>query len=127
MNLTQFLLVFAGGGIGAALRCALSTAAVRAFGTALPVGTFGINLLGCLLMGLAAECAARSFGFSDNLRLFLMTGVLGGFTTFSTFALEALSLGARGAVGAAVIYAAASAGLGILCCALGMGAARLIA
>lgn len=98
MNFTQLALVFLGGGIGASMRWLLSASAVRLLGTAFPAGTFAVNLIGCFLMGLAVEYWSCRLGLSENLRLFLTTGLLGGFTTFSSFALEAVLLGERGAL-----------------------------
>ena len=97
MNFTQLALVFLGGGIGASMRWLLSASAVRFLGTVFPAGTFAVNLIGCFLMGLVVEYWSCRLGLSENLRLFLTTGLLGGFTTFSSFALEAVLLGERGA------------------------------
>ena len=88
MNFTQLALVFLGGGIGASMRWLLSAAAARLLGTAFPAGTFAVNLIGCFLMGLVVEYWSCRLGLSENLRLFLTTGLLGGFTTFSSFALD---------------------------------------
>ena len=115
---------FAGGGIGATLRFVFSTAAARAFGTGLPVGTFLINLVGCLAMGFISEYWASRAGLSPDVRLFLTTGLLGGFTTFSSFALESVMLGGRGEALWAFTYAAGSVVLGIACAVGGILLAR---
>src|SRR5580700_4579356 len=91
-----FLIVFLGGGIGAALRHGVNIAAARLFGTVFPYGTLIINVLGSLAMGLIAEYFALKAGLPQRWRLFLTTGILGGFTTFSAFSLEAVLLYERG-------------------------------
>ena len=107
-------LVFLGGGIGASLRHSVNLAAARLFGIAFPWGTLGINVAGSLAMGLlTAWLAARYQGADQHLRLFLATGVLGGFTTFSAFSLDVAVLWERGWHGAAVGYVAASVILSI--------------
>ena len=78
-----YLIVFLGGGLGAALRHGVNIAAARLLGTALPYGTLTINVLGSLAMGLIAEFFALKAGLPQHWRLFLTTGILGGFTTFS--------------------------------------------
>ena len=80
-----YLIVFLGGGLGAALRHGVNLAAARFFGAGFPYGTLVINVLGSLAMGLIAEYFALKVGMPQRWRLFLTTGVLGGFTTFSAF------------------------------------------
>lgn len=123
MNFTQLALVFLGGGIGASMRWLLSASAVRFLGTAFPAGTFAVNLIGCFLMGLVVEYWSCRLGLSENLRLFLTTGLLGGFTTFSSFALEA----ERGALALSVFYALGSLVLGLGAVVGGIALARAIA
>jgi fluoride exporter len=103
-----FLIVFLGGGLGAALRHGANLAAARLFGTNFPYGTLIINVLGSLLMGLIAEFFALKAGLPQHWRLFLTTGILGGFTTFSAFSLEAALLYERGELAGAAIYIVAS-------------------
>ena len=104
-----WLLVFVGGGLGAAARHGVNRAAMSMWGAAFPWGTMVVNVVGSLTMGLlVALLAAQSGGASNNLRLFLATGVLGGFTTFSAFSLDALTLWERGQGGAALAYIVAS-------------------
>lgn len=118
-------LVFIGGGLGAAARHLFNIGAARAFGIAFPWGTLGVNVFGSLATGLlAAWLAARYAGADQNLRLFLATGILGGFTTFSAFSLDAVALWERGAHGAAVAYVAASVILSIAALALGLALGR---
>ena len=121
-------LVFIGGGLGAAARHVVNLGAARAFGVAFPWGTLGVNVAGSLAMGLlAAWLAARFQGADQTLRLFLATGVLGGFTTFSAFSLDVVVLWERGAQGAALAYAAASVVLSVAALVLGLALGRALA
>ncbi len=104
----HLLLVAAGGAIGASLRHLTNVAALRLTGTGFPVGTVAVNLLGCFAMGVFIELLARRFGGSTELKLFVATGILGGFTTFSAFSLDFAVLLERGAPAAAFGYAALS-------------------
>jgi CrcB protein len=110
----NYLIVFLGGGIGAALRHGVNLASARQFGTDFPYGTLLINVTGSLVMGLTAGYFAFKGGASQPLRLFLTTGILGGYTTFSAFSLDAALLYERGALGLAAVYVLASVGLSIL-------------
>lgn len=103
-----FLIVFLGGGLGAACRHGMNVLAAHLVGTRYPLGTFVINVLGSLLIGMLAEWFALRSHLAPNLRLFLVTGIIGGFTTFSTFSLEIGLLHERGDTAAAVLYAVAS-------------------
>ena len=84
----NYLLVFVGGGLGSSLRHTVNIACTRAFGTAFPYHTFIINITGSAVMGLIAGYLAFRGEASQSWRLFLMTGVLGGYTTFSAFSLD---------------------------------------
>src|ERR1700741_5266409 len=87
----HYLIVFVGGGIGAALRHGVNRLALALLGPTVPAGTFVVNVVGSLVMGLLIGLFAAAPGGGPNqLRLFLATGVLGGFTTFSSFSLDAL-------------------------------------
>ncbi|UNK41596.1 fluoride efflux transporter CrcB [Luteimonas sp. S4-F44] len=110
--MTHYLLVFLGGGLGAAVRHGVNVVALRA-GTTFPYGTLCINVVGSLLMGVVVAWFAARSGLSPSLRLFLATGVLGGFTTFSAFSLEAALLYERGQTALAVAYVLASVVLSI--------------
>jgi fluoride exporter len=121
-----FLIVFFGGGLGAALRHGVNIVAARAFGTDFPYGTLIINVLGSLAMGLIAEYFALKIGLPQRWRLFLTTGILGGFTTFSTFSLEAALLYERGAATTAAIYVIGSVVLGIAALFAGMAIVRML-
>jgi CrcB protein len=109
----SYLLVFLGGGIGAALRHGVNVGAARLLGTAFPYGTLTVNVVGSLLMGLLVAYLAFKGEASQHWRLFIATGVLGGFTTFSAFSLDVAVLYQRGAVWLALGYVAASVVLSI--------------
>lgn len=98
MGLQAIALVGLGGAVGSIARHLLATWTVQATASQkFPFGTFAVNLLGCLAAGLLAGWAGRHPGWlSDELRLLLFVGVLGGFTTFSAFGLEAAQLLRRG-------------------------------
>lgn len=120
----DFLLVFLGGGVGAALRHGMNLLAARLLGGTFPWGTLCINVLGSFVMGAVVEFWAQRSGLPQQARLFLTTGVLGGFTTFSAFSLEVALLHARGQTTAALLYATGSVALGVGALCLGMAAVR---
>jgi CrcB protein len=121
-----YLIVFLGGGLGAALRHGINLAAFRLVGTEFPYGTLLINVFGSLAMGLIAEYFALKGGLPQHLRLFLTTGILGGFTTFSAFSLEAALLYERGQLAGAAIYVVASVVLAIAALFAGLAIVRAI-
>jgi CrcB protein len=90
-----FLLVFLGAGIGGALRHGVNVAAQAVWGATLPLGTLLVNVAGSFAMGLLAAWFSLRFDHAAA-RLFFATGVLGGFTTFSAFSLDAITLFERG-------------------------------
>lgn len=100
----NYLLVFIGGGLGSTLRHIINILSGRVLGTAFPYHTFIINITGSIVMGLIAGYLAFKGEAPQPWRLFLMTGVLGGYTTFSAFSLDAALLYERGAIGLAVFY-----------------------
>jgi CrcB protein len=108
-----YLIVFVGGGLGAALRHGVNLAVARLLGTAFPYATLIENVSGSLVMGLLAGYFAFRGGVSQHWQLFLTTGILGGYTTFSAFSLDAVLLYERGALGLAALYVAASVLLSI--------------
>jgi CrcB protein len=110
-----YLLVFFGAGIGGALRHGVNVGCARMCGTAFPWGTLTVNVVGSFLMGSFAGWLAfkAGEGWSQSLRLFLTTGILGGFTTFSAFSLDAVLIWERGQIGPAAAYVAASVALSI--------------
>jgi CrcB protein len=123
------VLVFLGAGAGGVLRHLVNLAAVRWFGAGFPWGTLAVNVVGGFCMGvLAGVLAARIGEFStNNARLLLATGVLGGFTTFSAFSLDAWLLWERGEAALAVVYVVASVVGAIGALGLGMFVARSLA
>jgi CrcB protein len=109
------LLVFLGAGLGGVLRHGVNLVSPRLFGGAFPVGTLCINVLGSFLIGFFAGWLAfrMQAEWSQSARLFIITGILGGFTTFSAFSLEFALLVERGAMGLAALYVTASVGLSL--------------
>lgn len=108
-----YVLVFLGAGLGGTLRHTVNLITTRLVGPDLPVGTLLVNVLGSLCVGaIAGYFALRGQG-SHNLQIFLTTGVLGGFTTFSAFSLEAALLWERGQVLGCVVFVVASVLLSI--------------
>ncbi len=103
-----FVAVFLGGGVGAAARHGINLLSAQAWGTRFPWGTLAINVLGSMLIGVLAEWFALRAQLPQPMRLFLITGVLGGFTTFSAFSLEVGLLIERGQMVAAAGYVLAS-------------------
>ena len=108
-----YLLVFLGGGLGAALRQGVNLASASLLGTRFPYATLFANVSGSFVMGLIAGYFAFKDGGSQHWKLFLTTGVLGGYTTFSTFSLEAVVLYERSELGLAALYVIASVVLAI--------------
>jgi CrcB protein len=103
-NTMNYLLVFIGGGLGASLRHTINVVSARYLGTAFPYHTFIINITGSIAMGLIAGYLAFKGEASQPWRLFVMTGILGGYTTFSAFSLDTALLYERGEVGLALFY-----------------------
>ena len=103
-----YLIVFIGAGIGGALRHGVNVGAARLFGYGFPFGTLIVNVIGSFAMGLLAGYFAFRPGISQHLRLFLTTGILGGFTTFSAFSLDSALLIERHSYGLAAGYAVGS-------------------
>ena len=89
MNL---LAIAIGGALGAVARYLLSMFVLRVSGTLFPLGTFVVNVIGCLVFGAIAGATAQRVEISPTIRLFLLTGILGGFTTFSSYAFESFVL-----------------------------------
>jgi CrcB protein len=109
----HYVLVFLGGGLGATLRHVVNVTWARCLGTAFPYGTFIINITGSTVMGLIAGYLAFKGAASQPWRLFLMTGILGGYTTFSAFSLDTALLYERGEIGLAALYVLGSVVLSI--------------
>ena len=109
----SYLLVFFGGGLGATLRYLVNVFCARCLGTGFPWGTFIINVTGSTVMGLIAGYLAFKGEASQPWRLFIMTGILGGYTTFSAFSLDTAVLYERGELGLAAAYVLGSVVLSI--------------
>ena len=109
----SFLLVFLGGGLGSGLRY-LVASAMNQYSKVLPYGTFTVNMLGCLLIGLILGYAQKENTLTSNQTLLLATGFCGGFTTFSAFASENLELIRNGELFNFSIYAIGSVFVGML-------------
>jgi CrcB protein len=122
----QIIAVAIGAAIGGVLRFVIGNVFLQRMGPGFPYGTLFINVSGSLLIGIVAELAAtRAFGMSPLVRVFAATGVLGGYTTFSTFALDAVTLGGEGAPIVGLGYAGASVFLGFFACYVGTVIGRL--
>jgi len=109
-------LVFLGGGIGSMMRHGVNLLCVRLFGLNFPWGTFAVNLVGSFAIGLLAAFFAFRAGaiWTQHARLLLVTGMLGGFTTFSSFSLDFAMLCERGALGPAALYVLGSVGISLI-------------
>ena len=110
----SFLLVFLGGGIGSMLRYGVNLASAAILGPNFPWGTLLVNIVGSIAMGLLAGWSAFRGEDGHLIRVFLATGVLGGFTTFSAFSLDVALLWERGQTGAAAVYALGSVAVAII-------------
>lgn len=122
-----YLIVFLGGGIGAAIRHGVNVNVARLLGTGFPYATLLINITGSLIMGLAAAYLAFKGDASQHWRLFLTTGILGGYTTFSAFSLDVALLYERGEVGLAALYVALSVAVSIAGLFAGLAIVRSLA
>ena len=100
----NYLLVFIGGGLGSCLRHAVNVFCPRLLGNHFPYHTFIINITGSTIMGLIAGYLAFRGDATQSWRLFIMTGVLGGYTTFTAFSQDTGLLYERGEVGLAVLF-----------------------
>lgn len=121
-----YLIVFLGAGVGGAARHAVNTVAARMLGYGFPFGTLTVNVLGSVIMGLLTELFVVRSGLPQELRLFMTTGVLGGFTTFSTFSLDTVMLWERGQWGLAAGYVATSFVVSTVGLFIGLSLIRLI-
>jgi CrcB protein len=124
--LPGYLIVFLGGGIGASLRHVINRLH-SVIGSDFPYNTLVINILGCFIMGaFTSWFAFRGEASSQHLRLFLTTGILGGFTTFSAFSLDAALLWERGAATQAALYVMGSVVLSLVAVFAGLAITRQI-
>jgi CrcB protein len=124
----NYLIVFAGGGVGAALRHGFNVGFARAFGTGFPYATLFENVSGSLAMGVLVSWFAFRSGLPQHWQLFLTTGILGGYTTFSTFSLDTAVLYQRGDnLMLAALYVLLSVALSIGGLFAGMAVVRAVA
>ncbi len=121
----QFLLVFLGGGIGSGLRYLLSKT-LNPYTSNFFIGTFGVNILGCLIIGIILGLSAKSTALSNNTILFITIGFCGGFTTFSSFALENYGMLREGQITSFLLYTLSSIVVGILAVALGLWLSKIL-
>ena len=123
----KLLLVGAGGFLGSVLRYLLGSWVQTVFGGRFPLGTLAVNVLGCFLIGLLMGMAESRSALPPEWRLFVVVGLLGGFTTFSAFSYDTVELW-RGVTSlAAVLNVTASVGLGLTATWLGLALARMAA
>lgn len=127
--MNAIVLVFIGAGIGGVLRYVSYEAAMRVFGMHFPSGTFVVNVVGSFVIGCIAGWMAMKGGASwgTPVRLFVMAGILGGFTTFSSFSLDTAMLVQRGEVGLAAFYVAGSVALSLTAVFGGLALVRAVA
>jgi CrcB protein len=121
----NILLVILGGGLGSACRYLFSQAATRWFGSQFPWGTLGVNLVGCLLIGIGFALAEKSI-INSSVRLLFMTGFLGGLTTFSTYALETINFAQNNELGMFALNFTVNNLCGLVLVFIGLGIGRLI-
>lgn len=126
-TVTTFLLVSLGAAVGANLRYWLSQWAAQQWGAAFPYGTLLINVLGSFAIGVVMALAATNAAITTNWRLLIVTGLLGGFTTFSTFSYETYQLLVNGSLLLASVNIMGSVAGGLLGVVLGAGLARFFA
>lgn len=122
--MTHILLVAVGGALGSVLRYLIGLWTLRSFGPSFPWGTLTVNVTGSFLIGVFAEAIARKFGASPEMRVFLITGILGGYTTFSAFSLDAITLVERGEAVTAAIYVGSSVVLSAIAVIAGLALMR---
>ena len=125
--MNNVLLVAAGGAFGASARHLVGVASLRAFGSGFPYGTLIVNVVGCLLMGVFIGLLSARFQSSEALRLFVATGFLGGFTTFSAFSSDFTVLWDRGESALAIGYVAVSVLVSLGAFAAGLWLVRTVA
>lgn len=126
-DLRAIAVVAAGAAIGGVARYLIGAAFLQRFGPAFPWGTLFINVTGSLLIGVVAELAlTRAYAITPLVRIFAATGVLGGYTTFSAFSLDTLTLAGDGAIGPALLYAAGSVLVSVVSTYAGTVIARLL-
>jgi fluoride exporter len=126
VKLNHIALVFIGGGIGSIFRYGISLASVRIWGASFPYGTLIVNIVGCFLIGLCFSLAENTKWFTPTARIFLMTGVMGGLTTFSSYGLESMNLALTGDRYSALFNILATNIGGLICVFFGLWAGKQI-
>ena len=124
--MTSVLYAALGGAIGASLRYGVNVTSLKLFGANFPWGTMFVNVVGSFVMGLLVALMAQAWSTSQDMRIFLTTGVLGGFTTFSAFSLDFAALWERKEHGLALAYAGGSVVLSLIAIFAGLGLARTV-
>jgi CrcB protein len=114
VNLSALALVAIGGAIGSVSRYALSSAILRVTGSLFPLGTFIVNLAGCIAFGAIVGAAEHRFVLTSSARAFLLVGVLGGFTTFSSYVFESAALMQDGQFAAAALNLTGQVAAGLI-------------
>ena len=127
LNSQLIAAVAVGGALGSVARYLVAIAVGRALGAAFPWGTLIINIVGSFLIGVFVESFALAWSTSQMVRVFLTVGICGGFTTFSTFSLDAIVLMQRGELWSAAAYIIASVALSILALYVGLQLVRALA
>ena len=124
MTVATLAAVATGGAVGATARYMVSGWVYARFGDGFPTGTLAVNLIGCFFIGLVMEMTETRFLLPPAVKLFVTVGLLGGFTTFSTYSFETLALLRDGAPGLALLNGAGSLALGLVGVWVGMVAGR---
>jgi len=122
----MILAVAAGGAFGATGRFLVGRMMLRLMGPGLPWGTFTVNIIGSFIIGVAVTLIAARFSLAHHWQAFLVIGVLGGFTTFSSFSMEVGLMLERNEIAHAAIYAGSSLFLGVMALFMGLYLGRLI-
>lgn len=125
--MTMILSIAAGGALGAVMRHSAGAAALRLFGPDFPWGTLAVNIIGSFVMGALVALFALAWQPGAEMKAFLTVGLLGGFTTFSAFSLDAVLLWERGQMLHALLYVGASVAVSILALAAGLWIVRQVA
>lgn len=124
--MTSVLYAALGGAIGASLRYGVNVSSLKLFGADFPWGTLFVNVVGSFIMGALIAAMALAWNTTQEMRIFLTTGVLGGFTTFSAFSLDFAALWERKQHGLAIAYAGGSVMMSLLAVFAGLWLARTV-